>query len=220
MQRNSVNRNNDHSANAARQTHNRTGKSAAKPTDIEKFNAALRAKSDAREQPAKNESKQQQEITAGTIVPSSQILHSPVQTESVTSVLEHITSTAPAMPGGTSLMPLLGTGITLSATIPAGTTTAVQQAATIVQRILQNNTRSTQPKTWKLQLSIEGSPNITIQLEYHGKTDWAIGLLDEDTYSGHDQTTESSCLADELQSLLILNNPSLYISRLRMEASL
>ncbi len=221
-QRYGINRQSDYTTTSSRQLNSQSAATAAKSADVERFNAAMRAKEDINQQSkdnaGKSEVQQHCELSANEtrVAPGALTASNPVPVFSGTNFSAPVNPAPLNQPSG---MSSTGGSITLALTLPSGTTQAVQQATTIIHRIIQTNAGLKDSRTWNLQLSIDGIKQYTICVQYHGKTDWAIGLLDEKGSSTQqpfdDLTNEQSDFTRELRQQLQSRNPSLQISSLR-----
>lgn len=221
-QRYGISRKNDSAINN-NQLNRPSGKTPPKTADIDKFNATMRAKSQRQQQPSDNctqgkHTDQHDLSTAGLMTTNTAAHIRYIQNSSVIEQqqLTPGASIQPHLPGAT------GNGtVSLTMALPANTTAAVQQAATIIQRIIQSHTDNKLPKTWRLQLTLDGSTSMTVQLEYHGKTDWSIGLLDEQHHQqsepDHNQAFTAGFI-HELQTLMQQKNPTLKVSAFTLAA--
>jgi len=202
---------------SSRQLNNRSGAAAVKAADIEKFNAAMKAKEDGGKasQESKRENLKQTEDT-----PVSQTMHAGAALASQGNLSAAHMSPNQTFENGISAESEAHAGgsrsaVSLSMAIQKHTTSPVEQAATIIQRIIDSTNRNREAKSWKLELLLDDDESLTIQLEYLGKTDWSIGLLDDNEGKGSgldDGSLDEQGFVEELKITLNRKNPELRLS--------
>lgn len=198
------------------QINNSTTRAQPKSADIDQFNAAMRAKTRQQEQQSESNTNGSttrssdhltaQATTAGQLTQAHPALQSTVIQQ------HHPLHTTASL----QQAPVTGGNVVaLSLTLPGGSTTAIQQAVAVMHRIIQSHADNRTPKTWKLQLTLDDKTNITVNLGYHGKTDWSIGLLDEQSKQqtdSYDNPINHAHFIEELQAMLVHKHPTLRIS--------